>query len=219
MVKSNKIMMLKKFMTIGVAALAVGGLGAGSLAAAEAIPEILVTGRMLKPSANEPAYTTTILGRDDLQLSAGARLDDVLREVPGFGLFRRQSSRAAHPTTQGVTLRGLGPSGAGRTLVLLDGIPQNDPFGGWVDWSRMPTASVERAAVTRGAGAGPWGNAALAGVVRLQSRAPETDGVFVEAATGAHDTYDATVGVQSVGESASFAGLAHGHSTDGSFLI
>jgi hypothetical protein len=55
------------------------------------------------------------------------RLDDILRaQVPGFNLFRRNSSRTANPTTQGVTLRNFGPSGTGRTLVLLDGIPLND---------------------------------------------------------------------------------------------
>lgn len=187
--------------------------------AADDIPEIFVTGRSIKPSVNEPAYSTTVLNRDDLDLSAGARLDDALRAVPGFGLFRRQSSRAAHPTTQGVTLRGIGPSGAGRTLILLDGIPQNDPFGGWVDWSRIPSASLDTAALTRGGGAGPWGNTALAGVIRLQSRDLKADGGGLEASAGPHDTFDATAYFQSVGDKAAFHGVAHGHRTDGSFLI
>ena len=50
-------------------------------------------------------------------------LDDQLRSVPGFSLFRRTSSRVANPTTQGVTLRGLSASGASRTLVLADDVP------------------------------------------------------------------------------------------------
>ncbi len=204
---------------ITAAGLVVGASGGNLAQATDAIPEILVTGRALKPSDNEPAFTTTTLTRDDLQASAGARLDDVLRGVPGFGLFRRQSSRSAHPTTQGVTLRGLGPSGAGRTLILLDGIPQNDPFGGWVDWSRIPTASVGQASLTRGSGAGPWGNAALAGVVRLQSATPTADAATFEGSVGLHNTYEATGSVQSVSERASFHGLVHGHTTDGTYLI
>jgi len=181
-------------------------------ASAEALAEILVTARRLAPSAGEPAYAATVLDRAALDRAAGARLDDALRAVPGFGLFRRQSSRAAHPTTQGISLRGLGPSGAGRTLVMLDGIPQNDAFGGWIDWSRLPTAAIGRASITRGAGAGPWGNQALAGVIRLDSRGP---GNFSELSAGPQNTFDATLG-------ATFdAGhvLAHGHRTDGSFLI
>ena len=64
--------------------------------------------------------------------------DDVLRQIPSFSLFRRANSISAQPTTQGVSLRGIGPSGQSRTLVLLDGIPFNDPFGGWVYWTRVP---------------------------------------------------------------------------------
>ena len=137
-----------------------GGLGAAvalyfsPASAQDPIPELLVSARQLSPSLNEPVYATTLICRESLAQSGEARLDDVLRSVPGFGLFRRQSSRASHPTTQGVTLRGLGPSGAGRTLVLLDGVPQNDPFGGWVDWSRLPSASLETELITRGGGAG-----------------------------------------------------------------
>ena len=67
-------------------------------------------------------------------------LDDQLRSVPGFSLFRRTSSRVANPTTQGVTLRGMSASGASRTLVLADGVPLNDPFGAWVYWDRVPVA-------------------------------------------------------------------------------
>ena len=70
---------------------------------------------------------------------------------PGFSLFRRNSSRVANPTTQGVTLRGVSGSGASRTLVLSDGVPLNDPFGSWVYWNRMPQAAVDRVEVVRGA--------------------------------------------------------------------
>ena len=62
------------------------------------------------------------------QLSLKKKPDWLRARVPGFSLFRRTDSRLANPTAQGVSLRGIGPSGAGRSLVLLDGIPQNDPF-------------------------------------------------------------------------------------------
>ena len=72
----------------------------------------------------------------------------MLRQVPSFSLFRRTSSLAAQPTAQGVSLRGIGPSGQSRTLVLLDGMPFNDPFGGWVYWTRVPLESVDRVEIT-----------------------------------------------------------------------
>ncbi|MDX2222286.1 MAG: TonB-dependent receptor, partial [Rhodospirillaceae bacterium] len=184
-----------------------------------AIPEIRVVGRALSPAANEPLFESTALSRTDLSRAAGLRLDDALRTVPGFGLFRRQSSRAAHPTTQGVTLRGLGPSGAGRTLVLLDGVPQNDAFGGWIDWSRLPAGLINNATITRGGGAGAWGNAALAGVIRLDGRAPDPGRGWIDARGGTDATYSgAAAGSLAVGGAAATASL-FGHDTGGGFLI
>jgi len=82
------------------------------------------------------------LSPEDISANAGLTLDDVLRQVPGFSLFRRSSSRVANPTTQGVSLRGLGASGPTRALVLEDGVPLVDPFGGWVYWYQVPRAEL-----------------------------------------------------------------------------
>src|SRR5262249_27491412 len=97
-------------------------------------------------------------------------VDDFLRQVPGFQLFRRSSSLVANPTTQGVSLRGLGASGASRTLVLLDGVPLNDPFGGWVPWSRVPLEALDRVEIVNGPAAAAWGNYAMGGVINLITR-------------------------------------------------
>ncbi|HSC28428.1 MAG TPA: TonB-dependent receptor, partial [Vicinamibacterales bacterium] len=96
-------------------------------------------------------------------------LDDQLRTVPGFSLFRRSSSRVANPTTQGATLRGLSASGASRTLVLADGVPLNDPFGGWVYWDRVPAAALHRVEVARGGSSDLHGSDALGGAIRLET--------------------------------------------------
>src|SRR5262249_46387861 len=82
-----------------------------------------------KLSTDAPPLITA-LDNATLNSIPGVNLDDRLRAVPGFTLFRRTSSLVANPTTQGVSLRGIGSSGASRTLVLWDGIPENDPFGG-----------------------------------------------------------------------------------------
>ena len=77
--------------------------------------------------------------------AAPVALDDVLRQIPGFTLFRRSGSRTANPTAQGPSLRGIGGSGASRALVLADGVPLNDPFGGWVAWGRVPRLALAQA--------------------------------------------------------------------------
>src|SRR5262245_57193282 len=80
-------------------------------------------------AAEAPASIVEI-SKPQLESIPGENLDDRLRYVPGFSMFRRSSSLAANPTTQGISLRGLGSSGASRTLLLWDGIPVNSPFGG-----------------------------------------------------------------------------------------
>ena len=89
------------------------------------------------------------LSADDLQATPALTLDDALRQVPGFSLFRRTSSRTANPTTLGISLRGLGANGASRALVLEDGLPLNDPFGSWVYWDRVPSVSVSSVEVAQ----------------------------------------------------------------------
>jgi outer membrane receptor protein involved in Fe transport len=136
---------------------------------------------------------TSILTRDDLARSPGLTLDDQLRQIPGFSLLRRSSSLTAHPTSQGVSLRGLGPSGASRTLVLFDGVPLNDPFGGWVYWNRLPLSGLESVEVARGSLSQLYGSAAMGGAIQLLPRPPSPDTLEVTARGGDRGTGDLEV--------------------------
>jgi outer membrane receptor protein involved in Fe transport len=150
-------------------------------------PVVVTVTRMEQQFGEAPA-SVTVLTRADVSQSASQVLDDLLRQVPGFSLFRRSSSMVSHPTTQGLSLRGIGPSGASRALVLLDGVPINDPFGGWVYWDKIPLASVEQIEVVRGGGSSLWGNYALSGVVNIITRRPTERSASFEGRYGNHDT-------------------------------
>ena len=133
-------------------------------AAHAAVETVVVTASPPDPVGND-AFSVTRLTADDLHHST--ELDTALEQVPGLSLFRRDVSLSANPTTQGVSLRSIAPSGAGRALVTLDGVPQNDPFGGWVIWSSLPPEDISAVEIVRGAGAGPYGAGALTGVIAL----------------------------------------------------
>ncbi len=136
--------------------------------------QVTVTaGRRPARGADLPA-DATVLSRRDLEVVAAGTVDDVLRLTPGFSLFRRSPSRTANPTTQGVTLRGLSASGASRTLVLADGVPLNDPFGGWVSWDRVPQVAIDRIEVIRGGASDLYGADAAGGVIQLVSVEPSS---------------------------------------------
>ncbi|MFN2477349.1 MAG: TonB-dependent receptor plug domain-containing protein, partial [Chthoniobacterales bacterium] len=165
-------------------------LAASNVPAQEATSDRVVVAADRLPDAESGApFSIDVLDASELRRAPELRLDDILRaEVPGFSLFRRSSSRTANPTTQGVTLRNFGPSGAGRTLVLLDGIPLNDPFAGYVLWSQVPATSLESVLVNPGGGAGLFGNAALAGTIFLVSRPLDQTSASAEGLIGDHDT-------------------------------
>jgi vitamin B12 transporter len=136
------------------------------------VDQVVVTAARLPPAPGEAAFS--IVRIDAATLQSRERLDEVLAQVPAASLFRRTSSAGANPTTQGLSLRALAPSGAGRALVTLDGVPQNDPFGGWVIWTALPPEDLSGVNVVRGAGAGPYGAGALTGVIALEERGPPT---------------------------------------------
>ena len=139
-------------------------LGLPGAVSAAPVETVVVTASPPDPVGND-AFSVTRLTADDL--NHATELDAALEQVPGLSLFRRDSSLSANPTTQGVSLRSIAPSGAGRALVTLDGVPQNDPFGGWVIWSSLPPEDISAVEIVRGAGAGPYGAGALTGVIAL----------------------------------------------------
>ncbi|MDB5441558.1 MAG: TonB-dependent receptor [Caulobacteraceae bacterium] len=146
------------------------------------VSAIEITAARLPPWAGDPAFSVTRLDASTVQ--ATPRLDEALSEVPGVDLFRRNSSLGANPTTQGMSMRGITGSGAGRSLVTLDGVPLNDPFGNWVIWSGVPAASLSGVDIVRGAGAGPYGAGALTGVVALDERSSSTPWFYVDGTYG-----------------------------------
>jgi outer membrane cobalamin receptor len=133
---------------------------------------VTVTATKTEQRLGDVPASTTILTREEIRQSPAVVADDVLRQIPTFSLFRRTSSLSSHPTSQGVSLRGIGPSGVSRTLVLFDGVPFNDPFGGWVYWTRVPLESADRIEVVDGSSSSLYGNYAMGGVINIMPSRP-----------------------------------------------
>ncbi len=167
---------------------------------------------------NTPS-AVSIMGEKELRQSPAITVDDALRQIPAFSLFRRSSSLVAHPTSQGVSLRGIGPSGVSRTLVLWDGAPLNDPFGGWVYWSQLDKTSLERIEVVAGGSSSLYGSAALGGVIQAFSKTPEQARFELDVRGGSLGTGSADL-LGSFGRE-SWSGVVSGSffRTDGYFVV
>src|SRR3954470_12729093 len=179
---------------MAVALLLISGAAASARAQDAASERVVVTADRLPDAESSAPFSVVSIDAEELRRAPQLRLDDILRaEAPGFSLFRRNSSRTANPTTQGVTLRNFGPSGAGRTLVLLDGIPLNDPFAGYVLWSQVPVAGIDSVILQPGSGAGLFGNSALAGTIFLSSRPIETSSITAIGLAGNAETFETSI--------------------------
>ena len=131
-----------------------------------------------------------VLRAEELSRSAALTVDDFLKEVPSFSLFRRSSSLVSHPSTQGVSLRGIGASGASRTLVVLDGVPFNDPVGSWVYWSKIPLLEIDKIEVDEGGVSALYGSSAMAGIIDITTRRPQAALFDVQGLWGTRGTGD-----------------------------
>jgi iron complex outermembrane receptor protein len=175
-----------------------GGTGRDQMTSAESEPSGLHQVVVVTPTRNQEQLLDTISMVSVLpmkgRLSASSfTLDDQLRRFPGFSLFRRSSSLTAHPTTQGVSLRGIGPSGTSRSLVLWDGIPLNDPFGNWVYWNRIPPSAIQAVEIARGATSQLYGSTALGGTLQLRPREPTANTIELQGQFGNKRSYDLNV--------------------------
>jgi outer membrane receptor protein involved in Fe transport len=153
------------------------------------IRHVLVTAARIDTALEDSPADSVTISHDDLATTPAVALDDMLRKVPGFTLFRRSSSRTGNPGTQGVSMRGVGASGASRALVLVDDIPLNDPFGGWVYWDRVVRESISDVEVVRGgADASLYGSTAMGGVIQFRTRQPEQTAISAEGSWGSENT-------------------------------
>ncbi|MFT6179248.1 MAG: outer membrane receptor protein involved in Fe transport [Akkermansiaceae bacterium] len=143
-------------------------LGATSLALSQELlePVVVIGERTREILPNETAWYDF-----EIQEFAPQTIDALLATDPSFSLYRRQSALFGNPTSSGVSLRNIGATAASRSLVLLDGIPQNDPFGGWVNWARYDPALLSRVRLSSSSQSSTWGNLSVGGSIQLTSKA------------------------------------------------
>jgi outer membrane receptor protein involved in Fe transport len=138
----------------------------------------------------ESPVSTRLLNSTDLQQAAGITLDGQIRLIPGVETFRRSSSLVANPSSQGLSLRGLGSTSASRTLVTQDDVPLNDAFGGWIHWEEVPELSIRSVELVRGGASDLYGSSAIGGVVNVIPVRPTGNQATLRSSYGGEGTYE-----------------------------
>jgi len=156
----------------------------------EADPVVVTLSTLPFPLSVAPG-SVTVIDRQTIEASRAATLEDVLRAGP-FVDLSRTGGRGGLST---VTLRGGDPN---FTLVLLDGVPVNDPtnlLGGSFDFSTLSVNNVERVEIVRGPLSSRYGSEAMAGVIHIISRRGRSDpGWNAEAAAGSFGAREGRLG-------------------------
>ena len=187
---------------------------AATLVAQNLDPLVVSVSRAPLPLSKMPVAVDVIDG-ETLETSPALAVDDALKQSAAFGLFRRTGSLSANPTAQGLSLRNIGPNGAGRTLVLVDGIPLNDPFGGWVAWTKAPRLNLAGAEIVRGGGSSAWGSAALGGTVQLLSAPADESVNRIQIEAGEFGTFGAELSSATTRDQNTFLVAAKAFTSDG----
>lgn len=142
------------------------------------LPQIVVSASRSPLPAKDVTATVNAMTPEQVRADPARTTDDMLRAVPGLELPRASSTVSG--AEEIVSIRG---SDEGRTLVLLDDVPLNDPWGEWVQWNRAPRFQLDHVEVLEGGGSSLYGNYAMGGVISLFSR-PITQHTYDVMASG-----------------------------------
>ena len=153
------------------------------------LSELVVTATRSSRRIDQVPANITMLTRRDFGTSTAQTVPALLSRLPGFATRDYQNPLAASPSRSAPSFRGLGNTSAGRTLVLYDGVPLNEPFSGAVHWARLPLALVDRVEVVRGGGSMLWGSRALGGVINILTRPPGPTRLDLELEGGDRSTF------------------------------
>jgi outer membrane receptor protein involved in Fe transport len=165
--------------------------------------------------AKDLDVSTTIVPPDQIEQSPENSVEEILQRTPGV-VMPMLPANELHPTGDPIELRGFG-STPGRTLVMVDGIPFNDPYFRYPDWQQIPKEQIERIEVIRGGGATTlWGNMAMAGVINIVTREPQPNEIRASIGYGSFNTFQADGALTAFSNDKLIVGLDYSHTqTDG----
>jgi outer membrane receptor protein involved in Fe transport len=132
--------------------------------------------------------STTVLHRAQIQAMPENGVDQIVNRIPGVWTSTIPTGQL-HPTGQPVSIRGFGTSTTINTLVMVDGVPVNDPYFRTVNWASIPKNNIDRIEVIRGGGATSlWGNMAMGGVINIVTREPTKTAAAADVSYGSYGT-------------------------------
>ena len=153
------------------------------------LDQVIVTATKSPKKASETGKVVTIITREEIEHSAGKDLSQLLNEQTGVIVSGANSNPGKDKS---IFLRGASDA---YTLILLDGVPLNDPSntGGGYDIRLLSLSQVERIEILKGSQSTLYGSNAVAGVINIITRKAVSDQTTGNA-TLAYGTYNTIKG-------------------------
>ncbi|MEQ1743833.1 MAG: TonB-dependent receptor [Saprospiraceae bacterium] len=136
-----------------------------------AVDEVVVTASARSQAIKLAPASIGMVTAKQLQERHVTTFDQAFDAVPGVLV-----TRSGGANVQAFSIRGASEVAGGgignRVLLLIDGRPALSPESGGALWNLVPTSSVERIEVVRGAYSSLYGSSAMGGVVNVITRKP-----------------------------------------------
>lgn len=172
---------------------------------------LTVNGSRLNQTKSEIGSSVSVITADDLEELGFDFAVDAIASAPGVTV----NQNGPFGGFASIRIRG---AASGQTLVLIDGVPVNDPSspGGGYDFARLDTDAIERIEVLKGPQSTLWGTDAIGGVVSIVTKEPQ-DGVngstFGE--YGSFNTFRGGTSIATAGEAGDIRFAVTGTTSDG----
>jgi vitamin B12 transporter len=129
----------------------------------KSLDEVVITATKFTVKQSQTGKVVTVVGKEEINRSAGKTVAQVLNEQAGITI---NGAYNAMGSVQTVFMRG---ASSGRTLILVDGIPVNDPsmINNEFDLNMFSINDVERIEICKGAQSTLYGSDAIAGVINI----------------------------------------------------
>lgn len=133
------------------------------------LQEVVITANKVLKKQNETAKVISVINREMLRQSGGRSLGELLNQVAGVTVPGANNNLGSNQT---ISIRG---ASAGNVLILLDGVPVNDPsvISNYFDINLLSIDQIERIEILKGGHSALYGSDAVAGVINIISRKNE----------------------------------------------
>lgn len=173
--------------------------------------EMSVTATKTERKVSDVPASIDIITQADIKKAVAQTTDELLKEVSGLDL-KHSMGAVTSGTSNKVVMRGLGGTTEGRVLLLIDGVPMNDLYGGDIEWNRIPVSSIKRIEVVKGASSALYGSGAMGGVINIITKTP-TDKAQSDIALSYGSMNTKIASLSTMGKSGKFGYLFSGDRT------